>query len=195
MKQMIWWPAAVLLLLSGCVHVDYVGQTFDPIPEGEPVTFFKNRNEIKPGKYRIIGRAVITTTRGLDHYDIRELLIDEARKRGADGVALTEQKRIRRGVYAGERDASVKDTAPASKSGNVTADGRPLEVSFDPSDPLRGEHNTRQELKLRVLFLKDKEALEQQLARRGRELDRLVKQPDPAGGAAPEKNGKSEEKR
>ncbi len=196
MKRFVWWSAAaVMLLLSGCVHVDYVGQTFDPIPEGKAVTYFKNRGEIKPGKYRIIGRAIVTTTRRLDHYDIQEFLIDEARKRGADGVVLVERRRIRRGVYAGETDASVKDTTPPSNSGNITADGRPLEVSFDRSEPLKGEYHTRQELKLRVLFLKDKEALEQQLARRGRELDQLVKQPDPAGGAAPKKNGETEEKR
>ena len=196
MKQFVWWSAAaVLLLLSGCVYVDYVGQTFDPIPEGEPVVYFKDRKEIKPGKYRIIGRAVITTTRRLDKYDIQELLIDEARKRGADGVALVEYKRIRRGVYAGEMDVAVTDTAPATKSSNVKPGGEPLEVSFDRSEPLKGEQHSRHELKLRVLFLKDKEALEQQLARRGRELDQLVKQPDPAGKSAPDENGKKQEKR
>ena len=30
-------PALVLLLAAGCVFVDYVGQTFEPIPEGKPV--------------------------------------------------------------------------------------------------------------------------------------------------------------
>ena len=44
-----------------------------------------------------------------------------------------------------------------------------------------------------MLFLKDKEALEQQLARRGRELDQLVKQPDPADSPVPDENGKKED--
>ena len=195
MKQLVWYSAAVLLLLSGCVHVDYFGQNFDPIPEGEAVTYFKSRGEIKPGKYRIIGRAVVTTTRSLDHYDIQEVLIDEARKRGADGVVLVGFKRTRRGVYAGEMDVAVTDTAPTTNSVNITPGGEPLEVSFDRSEPLRGEQHARTELELRVLFLKDKEALEQQLARRGRELDQLVKQPDPADKRAPDENGKKQEER
>lgn len=174
-------PAAALLLFAaGCVNVDYVGQTFEPIPENKPVEYFKDRGEIPPGKYRIIGRAVVTTTRRLDHYDIREILIDEARKRGADGVVLVHQKRVRRGVYDRESDVAAVDTAPASKSGNILPGGGALEVPLDSSVSLQGEHHSRIELELRVLFLKDKEDLEQELARRGRELDRLVKQPDPA---------------
>ena len=187
MKQMVWWSAALLLLTAGCVNVDYVGQVFEPIPENKPVEYFGSRGDIQPGKYRIIGRAVVSTTRRLDHYDIREILIDEARKRGADAVVLVGQKRVRRGVYARESDISAVDTAPASKSANVLPGGQPLEVSFDSTEPLQGEHHYRTELELRVLFLKNKEDLEQDLARRGRELDRLVKQPDPAQTPAAEK--------
>ena len=180
-------PAALLILAAGCVNVDYVGQTFPPIPEGQPVTYFSSRNDIQPGKYRIIGRAVITTMRRFDKYDIRELLIDEARRRGADAVVLVGHKIVRRGVYERDDDVSANDTAPSTKSGNVTPGGEPLEVSLDNPTKLEGEHHYRLEIELRVLFLKDREALEQELARRGRELDRLVKQPDPAQSPSAEK--------
>ena len=183
--------AALLLLAAGCVNVDYIGQTFDPIPEGTPVEYFGNREEIPAGKYRIIGRGVISTTRRLDHYDIREILIDEARKRGADAVVLVRQKRVKRGVYERESDVSAVDTTPASDSSNVKPGGERLEVSLDRSDPLVGEHHSRFELELRMLFLKSKDELEDQLARRGSELDRLVKQPEPARKTpekAPEKD-------
>jgi len=172
--------AAWLLFAAGCVNVDYVGQTFEPIPEGSPVEYFGSRADIQPGKYRIIGRGVVTTTRRLDHYDIREILIDEARKRGADAVVLVDQKRVMRGIYEREPDISAVDTSPASNSGNIKPGGEPLDVSLDRSESPRGEHHYRVELELRVLFLKSKDELEQQLARRGRELDRLVKQPEPA---------------
>ena len=187
MKLVVLWSAALLLFAAGCVNVDYVGQVFEPIPEGKPVEFFKERGEIQPGKYRIIGRAVVSTTRRLDHYDIREILIDEARKRGADAVVVVAQKRVRRGIYERESDISAVDTTPASKSSNVLPGGRTLEVSLDSTEPLQGEHHYRTDLELRVLFLKSKEDLEQELARRGRELDRLVKQPDPAQTPAAEK--------
>lgn len=190
MKTMIcrYLPlAALLFFVAGCVGVDYVGQTFDPIPEGSPVEYFSDRKEIPTGKYRIIGRAVIHTTWRFDKYDIREMLIDEARKRGADAVVLVDSKRIKRGVYERESDNAALDIAPATRAGGVTKpDGEPLYVSLDRAEPLEGEAHYRIELELRALFLKDREALEQQLARRGRELDRLVKQPEPAQ-RAPEK--------
>ena len=173
-------PALLLAVVAGCVNVDYVGQTFEPIPEGKPVEYFAERKEVPPGKYRIIGRAVVTTTRRFDKYDAREFLTDEARKRGADAVVLIDHQRIKRGIYERESDVSAVDISPASNSGNIKPGGGELMVSLDRSEPLEGEHHYRVELKLRVLFLKSKEDLEQELARRGRELDQLVKQPDPA---------------
>lgn len=168
--------AALALLTAGCVSVDYVGQEFDPIPEGTPVTYFSGRDEIPPGKYRIIGRAHIKTTRKhFDKFDAREFLIDEARSRGADAVALVDLKRIKVGVY--ERDeASDLDISLPSKHGS----GLELHEEFGKPTELRGETHSRREIHLRALFLKDREALEEILARRGRELDQLVKQPDPA---------------
>ena len=172
--------ALLLLLIAGCVNVDYVGQNFAPIPEGKPVTYFAERREVPPGKYRIIGRAVVSTWRRFDKYDAREFLMDEARRRGADAVVLVYHKAVRRGVYERESDVSAVDISPASNSGNVLPGGAELSISLDRSVPLEGEHHYRTEQELRVLFLKSKDDLEQELARRGRELDRLVKQPDPA---------------
>lgn len=176
---------AVLLLLAGCVNVDYVGQTFDPIPEGTPVEYYTGRGAIPPGRYRIIGRADISTTRRYDKYDIRELLIDEARKRGANAVALVGETQKFIGIYEREPgDDAGNISYPSSASNSMEASPKSLS-EFGKPTRLQGEEHFRQELHLRVLFLKDRESVEQALARRGRELDRLVKQPDPA--AAPKK--------
>jgi len=185
--------AALFLLCAGCVNVDYIGQTFDSIPEGTPVEYFDGRTHVPAGKYRIIGRAKISTLRNLDYYDIRELLVDEARKRGSDAVVLVKKKNVLRGIY--QREPSFdpgKDIAPALKSNNLTPDGRPLDIPVGGQVVIKGEHNYRSEIELYVLFLKDKDDLEQQLARRGRELDRLVKQPDPADLDPAKKARKSE---
>ena len=172
---------AVLLFLTGCMSVDYVGQSFDPIPEEEPVEYYTKRGEIPAGRYRIIGRAKITASWRYDKYDIREILIDEARKRGANAVALVGEKRERIGVYEREPGApEIGDISFRSKvSTNVDGSPKTVAVLDTPAD-LHGEEHYRKELHLRVLFLRDRESLEQQLARRGREIDRLVKQPDPA---------------
>jgi len=91
-------PAAALLV-AGCVNVDYVGQSFDPTPEEARVEYIVGRSAIPAGKYRIIGRGTISTPRKIDSYDLREALIDEARKRGADAVVLVDYKWVRVGVY------------------------------------------------------------------------------------------------
>lgn len=187
--------AALLLCTAGCVDIDYVGQTFDPIPEGKPVEYFADRREIQPGKYRIMGRALIHSTWRVDKYDIREMLIDEARKRGADAVVLVDTKAFKRGVYERNEEIDGADIAPASRVGNIKPDGETQYISFDRAEPLQGEPHYRVELELRVFFLKDREALEQLLARRGRELDRLVKQPEPALPPDKKKTEKSDKAR
>ncbi len=180
-------PAAALL--AGCVSVDYTGQSFDPTPEDVPIDYFRSRREIPAGRYRIIGRGVISTTRRIDGYDIRELLTVAAREHGADAVALVSEKQVRIGVYEGSGDLI---SGPSSSSANVYSmnpDGSPVQVdSFGAQTSLQGEVHYRTELEVRALFLKDREALEQLLARRGRELDALVKQNDPGvhSGAEPE---------
>ena len=169
--------AAVLALLAaGCVNVDYVGQNFDPLPDEAPVAYFTARSEIPAGKYRIIGRAKIKTTRKhFDKYDIREFLIDEARSRGADAVALVSVKKIKIGVYEHEASDDLDISLSTKHRGSL-----PAHETFGEPATLKGEAHGRREVHLQALFLKDREALEAVLARRGRELDQLVKQPDPA---------------
>lgn len=167
---------ALALLAAGCVGVDYVGQEFDPLPEGTPVAYFAERGEIPPGKYRIIGRVMLKTTRKhFDKYDIREFLIDEARSRGADAVALVEVKKIKIGIYPREPSDSL-DISMSTKH-----PGSQMEHEiFGKQAELKGEAHGRREVHVRALFLKNREELEAILARRGRELDQLVRQPDPA---------------
>lgn len=167
-------------VFSGCVSVDYIGQSFDPTPEGTPVEFFTNRQAIPAGKYRIIGRGTIETTRRLDRYDLREVLVEAAREHGADAVAIVSEKRVRVGIYPQENDM-MSGPSPSTNIYNMNPDGSPIEIdTFGAPATLQGETHFRTELHVKALFLKDREELEQQLARRGRELDALVKQPDPS---------------
>ena len=172
--------AAAGCLLSGCVNVDYVGQSFDPIPEGTAVEYFSARKEIPAGKYRIIGRGTIETTRKLDRFDLREILVDSAREHGADAVAVVSEKQVNVGVYPQENDMISGGLSSTANAYNLNPDGTPMEMdTFGAPSRLQGGTRFRTELHVKALFLKEREALEQQLARRGTELDTLVKQPDP----------------
>ena len=85
MRHLLFFAGvAALFLAAGCVKCDYVGREFAPTPESEPVAYFRNRGEIPPGDFRIIGRATVTAPDGTDGYDIRDLLLEKARNAVAD---------------------------------------------------------------------------------------------------------------
>ena len=104
----------VCCLFSGCVQVDYFGQSFDPTPETSPVEYYTSKNDIPAGKYRIIGRGTIATELDVGKYDIREALIEAARKHGADAVATVSVTRVPVGVYPRDENFDGSPTHPSS---------------------------------------------------------------------------------
>ncbi len=173
-------PLVVLsCLFSGCVQVDYFGQSFEPTPETSPVEYYTSRDDIPAGKYRIIGRGTIATEMRVDSYDIREALIDAARKHGADAVASVSVKQVLVGVYPQDVDFDGSPTHPARPESFNPSDSHVADEVLGKPAKLKGSVAFRTETHVRALFLKDKAALEQIFARRGKELDELVKQPEP----------------
>ena len=193
-----WFSSFLALLLSGlfsgCVQVDYFGQSFDPTPETSPVEYFTSRNDIPAGKYRIIGRGTIATELDVDKYDIREALIETARKHGADAVAAVSVNEVQVGVYPPDEDFDGSPTHPDRAESFNPSSSRTADEVFGKPAELKGGVAARTETHVRALFLKDKAALEQIFARRGMELDELVKQPEPKdAGSLREKPRKAED--
>ena len=173
-------PLVVLsCLFSGCIQVDYFGQSFDPTPETSPVEYYTSRDDIPAGKYRIIGRGTIATEQRVDKYDIREALVDAARKHGADAVAAVSVKEVQVGVYPRDEDFDGSPTHPARPESFNPSDSQVADEVFGKPVELKGGVRYRTETHVRALFLKDKAELERIFARRGKELDDLVKQPEP----------------
>ena len=172
-------PFLVCCLLAGCVQVDYFGQSFDPTPETSPVEYYTSREDIPAGKYRIIGRGTIATEMRVDGYDIREALVDTARKHGADAVATVSVTTVRVGVYPREENFDGSPTHSSHPEGINPSSAHAADDIFGSPTELKGERMARTETRVRALFLKNKAELEKALARRGKELDELVKQPDP----------------
>ena len=95
-------------------------------------------------------------------------------------MAVVSKKQVKVGVYPQESDTISGSVSSATNVYSLNPDGTPMEMNtFGAPSKLQGGTHFRTELHVKVLFLKDREALEQQLARRGTELDTLVKQPDP----------------
>ena len=169
----------VCCLFSGCVQVDYFGQSFDPIPETSPVEYYTSKDDIPAGKYRIIGRGTIATELDVGKYDIREALIKAARKHGADAVAAVSVNLVQVGIYPRDEDFDGSPTHPSSAESFNPSSSHAADDVFGKPAELKGGRKARIETHVRALFLKDKAAIERMLARRGKALDELVKQPDP----------------
>lgn len=90
---------AAALLLTGCVDLNYVGQTFPPLPEDQAVTLFTAEQPPPEGEYRSIGRATLTAPDGTAREEIQDKLFESAREHGASAVRIVEFKR----VYVGDR--------------------------------------------------------------------------------------------
>lgn len=169
----------ICCLFSGCVQVDYFGQSFDPTPETSPVEYYTSKSDIPAGKYRIIGRGTIATQLRVDKYDIREALIKAARKHGADAVASVSVNEVKVGVYPSDENFDGSPTHPSRSEGFNPSSPRAADGIFDKPAELQEGRRKRTEVHVRALFLKDKTSLERIFARRGKELDELVKQPEP----------------
>ena len=91
--------SALALWTAGCVDLNYVGQTFPPLPEDQAVALYTPEQLPPEGEYRSIGRATLTAPDGTERETILEKLVESAREHGADAVRIVEFQRI----YQGDR--------------------------------------------------------------------------------------------
>ena len=185
-----------LLFLCGCVNFEYTGKEFAPLKQGIVPAWYQSKKQLPAGKYTIIGRAVIESGIKADMEDLQERLLEEAASRGADAVCLVSAETVYKGLYA-EDSYYAGPSSNWTTPFNLTPDGAPIQTDLagerisqnaDRTD-LAGETGAAKRLIVKVLFLKDKAALEKFLAERKEHLDKLIQSPAPAAAkeSAPEK--------
>ena len=157
---------SVAVAVSGCMSFDYVGQSFAETPDSVPVEVFRNRSELPPGRYKVIGRGVLTAPDGVDSYDIDEKLIEEAREHGADAVCIVGVEAIQAGTFRTQDNPFIGPSSASSNPANLTPDGAPIQVNTYGGVTEMGEEHHRIELQIRVLMLKNRNTLEKILAER-----------------------------
>src|SRR5262245_50166162 len=79
------WPLMVVALLSGCAHLDYVGESYPPTSQVD--VFYSEQNVPRP--YTAIGEVIATGDMLVSTDKLQHKIRDEARKHGADAVVLT----------------------------------------------------------------------------------------------------------
>ena len=92
------------LLFSGCVSMEYTGET---APETREVAIFTDSSRIKE-KYKVLGRAVASGNYSdVSKSKMMEVMIAKAKKSGADAILIVEQQV----VPSGEVSRPLFDTA------------------------------------------------------------------------------------
>lgn len=188
--------AALLLMMTGCYDFDYTGQYFEPIPEGEPVKFYHTPDEVPSGVYRVIGRAEIAALTGqLDSYDVEDILLDKARKCGADAVALVTSRLQHKGFY--HRDMTAITRFPGADisggTGKLEDNSTAAVNSFKTAPEITSERNYQEVLAVQALFYKRQSVLSELMADPVGDLESFVsntseddpKEPAPANEEAP----------
>ena len=152
--------ALVLLTVSGCINVEYVGQSFPVLPETDPVAFFTRKSPLPESGYHPIGRVLLTAPPRVNQSDIIDKLGEIAREHGANAVEIVEYKAVRIGMSAPESDVAWAPNAISNDQDN--AGGYIWENSFgEPADLAKARSFLEIRIKARLLVTNERyQALE-----------------------------------
>ena len=157
MNRSITIFALALLMLTGCVRSDYVGQKFNATPLHQEVKFFKSRAAMPQDEYTIIGRFTVTAPEKSDLYTFQKELTEKGRACGGDAVCLVSIETIRTGAYDRQHE-EFGAPAPGSKTTpNVDA------AQLGPRQALTGERAFTTRRCARALLLKKRDSVKKLL--------------------------------
>lgn len=83
-------------LTTGCISFEYDGETFDALNSKSPVKIWVAQEQYD-GIRKKIGVLKFTSRSGANAAEIRNILREQARERGADAVMIVSMKRIKSG--------------------------------------------------------------------------------------------------
>jgi len=173
----LWLMLLAGAFLAGCMEFEYTGREFSSLAGVRMTKFFEKKDDLPPGVYEIIGRAKIIAPDSCDREDIREKLLKEASRRGADAVCLVSVSRIQVGLF--ESDGQFGGPSERMMNPhNLRPDGSPIRENMaGKTVELNAETHRAVKVVVRALFLKDREALEKIISEREKQLDRIISQP------------------
>jgi hypothetical protein len=95
-------PLLAAGVLSGCMSVDYVGQTFPALPATDAIEVFSPENPMPVSGYRIMGRVELVAPPRTKGTAIRQRLIELAREKGAEAVNIVSFRKVQVGFWASD---------------------------------------------------------------------------------------------
>ena len=91
----------LLMLLCGCINIQYEGSSEPPLPDSEAVELYFSADQIPVKDYTVLGAATASAGMTYTATDVEAKLRSFAREKGANGVLIVDIKRI----YAGKARA------------------------------------------------------------------------------------------
>ncbi len=156
---------ATAACFSGCVNVDYVGQSLAPLPEDAPVTVYTENQTYNAADYELLGRVTVTAPDGTDILAIKEELQELAREKGAEAVKLQSIKKVKTGVvYLTD---GTEDTPDAYNTGVLSRSvgGDPIYTnSFGQTGELSTTSKPQYEVIIHAILLANKNEFDQAMA-------------------------------
>ncbi len=169
--------ALVVLFLSSCISIDYVGQSLPPLPSDKSVAFYNSTTEVPANSYDVIGRAEVDAPDGTNSEEIKHKLINEARKHGADAIQVVSFERIKTGVYSRPVEREADGTVGGWMATATHADGSPIyNDSFSRNVPLQTTDVDTFAIKVKVLFLAKREKYQREIEQNREERERYMHQ-------------------
>lgn len=161
--------AAIVLFLSGCVQIDYIGRRFPATPDSIEIKYYKSRAEMPKDVYTIIGRMILTSPENSDTYVFEKHLRAKARELGGDAVCIVSTQAVNRGTYATyDEEFGAPSTPGMAKARHFSAEG-PVEInSFGTRSELNSGLIFRTEFLVKALLLKDRKTVDKYLENSGR---------------------------
>lgn len=116
-------PLLLLIIIVGCTKIDYVGEEYPPTTH---VDMFFSMDDIEQD-YKIMGHVVASAEDIVSAEKMQKKIMEEARKRGADGVVILGLERYQAGSTTSYSESTttkdtkkgLKSTTSASSSTNV----------------------------------------------------------------------------
>ena len=84
MKIHRFMPAALLMVVTGCAHMDYAGQSFPPTQNVD--LFYSEANVTR--EYTVMGELTGTGDQFVSSQKLQDQMVQKAREKGADAVVI-----------------------------------------------------------------------------------------------------------
>jgi len=117
MKTRWFVLAALPLLISGCAHLDYAGQSFPPTQQVD--LFYSEANIGR--EYMVMGELTGTGDTFVSTQKLQDQMVQKAREKGADAVVILGLEHFKSGENTNYDETTTQGTTKKGKTVSTTS--------------------------------------------------------------------------